>query len=189
MNRETLSKKPVKFLTLLLTAMLIATASAAVYYGILMKPSIAITGAKVQFTQGDDWPSGSQMGDNGTFVSLSLKAYPNVTVYYEEPVNITNTEAAIHQIRLRPVSISPDNGNSAVSNFTKIAFVLVALNGSSVQKNFNYTTSGDTWAKPSTTGWMNILNNEEFAVRVEITTAPSANAVSVTIEIAVDVKE
>jgi len=110
-------------------------------------------------------------------------------VYYEEPVNITNTEAAVHQIRLRPVSISPDNGNSAVSNFTKIAFVLVASNGSSVQSNFNYTTSGDNWGKPSTTGWMNILNNEEFAVRVEITTAPSANAVSVTIEIAVDVKE
>jgi len=185
--RETLSKKPVKFLTLLLTAILIATASAAVYYGMIMQPSITISAAPVRFVEGNDWPGGT-MGDNSTWCSLTFTAYPNVTVVYEKPLNISNTDSDPHDIKLRHVSISPDSGDASVSNFTKIAFILVNYTGSTIDSTFNYTTTYDTWSKPSAVGWYSLPNGKQWIVRVEITTAGSANAVTVNIKIAVDVR-
>jgi hypothetical protein len=79
-------KKSAKFLMLLASSFIIATASAAVYYTITMQPKVAITSAVIKFVQGNDWPSDSTMGTNGTWVRLSLKAYPNATLTYDQPL-------------------------------------------------------------------------------------------------------
>ena len=72
--RKIVSRKAIKLLTLLLTAMLIATASAAVYYSMITQPAVTVSSAPVIFVSGSDWPSGSSLGTNATWASLALKA-------------------------------------------------------------------------------------------------------------------
>ncbi|MEM2144900.1 MAG: hypothetical protein QW279_06035 [Candidatus Jordarchaeaceae archaeon] len=187
--RHMLSRKSTKLLILLVINMLVVAASAAIYYGMILEPSVTITPALVQFVSGDDWPGSSSLGNNGTWASLSLNAYPNVTVVYEEPINVSNTDSSAHYIRLRHVSITPASGDAAVSNFTKVAFILVAQNGSSIA-SFNYTTTDDNWDTWPTMDWQSLDPSTQWTIRIEITTAASANGnVTVNIQIALDVKE
>jgi len=188
--KKVLSRKPLKFLTLLLTAMFIASASAAVYYSITMQPAVTISEAAIKFVEGNDWPSGSQLGDNGTFVILALKAYPNATLTYDNPLNISNTDASnSHQFRLRHVSITPATGNQQVSNFTFINFVVKNKAGVS-QASFNYTTTGDTWNTPSTTSYQTVPASTMWIIYVETKAAAGATKDLVAIiKISVDVLE
>jgi len=187
--REILSRKPVKFLTLLLTAMLIATASAAVYYSLTMQSTATVAAAPVHFTEGADSSSIWTPGTNYTYVRLSLSAYPNVTLTYEQAVNLTATAAK--QVQLRHVSISPDDGDSSVSNFTSVAFTMINKTGS-VKGTLTYTVTAatNTWNEPTTpTGWEAITNGEEWTIKVEIKAAAGAKTgISTTIVIAVDVE-
>jgi len=183
--KDTLSRKPVKFLTLLLTAMLVATASAAVYYAMLAQSTATIAAAPVYFSSGNDSSGVYTPGTNNTYASLSLSAYPNVTLYYDQAVNLTATAAK--QVQLRHVSISPDN-NPSVSNFTSVVFRLIKADGTEVG-TLTYTTSGTTWNTPSPTGYVAIGATEEWTIKVEIKAAAGAKTgVSTTIVIAVDVK-
>jgi hypothetical protein len=187
--RNMLSKKSAKLLMLLVINMLVVAASAAIYYGMIMQPSVTITPALVQFVAGEDWPSGSELGNNGTWARLSLNAYPNVTVVYEQPINVSNTDSLAHDIRLRHVGISPASGDASISNFTKIAFILINQNGNSVA-SFNYTTTGDDWDTLPTMDWQSLDANTQWTIRIEITTAANANEnVAVNIQIALDVIE
>jgi len=183
------SKKSVKLLALLLASMLIATASASVYYSMTMQPAVTITGAAIKFAEGNDWPSGSTMGTNGTWVSLALKAYPNATLFYDQPLNISNTDAASHTFRLRHVSITPASGSADVGNFTFINFVVQNAAGAS-QATFNYTTSGNSWTPPSTTSYMTLPASTKWIIYVETKSAAGATSgIVANIQIAVDVQE
>jgi hypothetical protein len=187
--RKVLAKKEVKLLTLLLTSLLIASASAAVYYSMIAQPNVTVSGGSIIFVQGEDWPNGSAMGANSTWVSLALKAYPNVTLTYDKPLNISNTTGFNHQFRLRHVSISPDSGAQEVSNFTFICFVIKDIDGVT-QASFNYTTSGDTWSIPATTSYITLPANTQWALCVVTKAAAGANAnIALNIQIAVDVLE
>lgn len=186
--RKILSKKPVKFLTLLLTAMLVATASAAVYYSLSMQPSVTITASVVAFKEGGDWSAvAGSMGTNNTWCSLALKAYPNATLTYEEPLNLTNTGANV-QIRFRTVSMSPASGNDQVSNFTFINFTLYDEAG--VYKgSLNYTTTSDDWSTPSM-DFTTMDASDEWYIVIQTKAAAGAEAgIVANIEIAVDVQE
>jgi len=177
-----LRNKPLKLLALLLTSMLIATASATVYYSIIMEPTVTISQATVIFEQGTDWPGGS-LGTNSTYVSLTIKAYPNVTLTYEEPLNISNTDTSAHDVRLRHVSITPASGSASVSNFTFINFTLNSV-------DFDYTTTGDTWNNPSDMTYQSLPASTEWAVKIETKAAAGAtDALTCTLVIAVDVQE
>lgn len=186
--RKVKSSKPLKLLVLLVMSLLIATASAAVYYSMIMQPSVTITGATVRFAQGNDWPTGSTLGNNGTWVSLALKAYPNVTLTYDQPLNITNTDSASHTFRLRHISITPASGNAQVANFTFINFVVQNAAGAQ-QATFNYTTTGTTWNTPASTSYLTIPANTQWIVYVQTGAAASANDVAANLQIAVDVTQ
>ncbi len=176
--------------SLVLATALIATAVAAVYYSLSMQPDVTITSATISFAQGADWPTGSTLGANSTWVRLALKAYPNATLVYDQPLNISNTDGSnSHQFRLRHVSITPADANQQVSNFTFIRFVV--LNAAGVaQASFNYTTSGDTWTTPSTTSYLTLPANTQWVLYVEIKAAAYANTdIVANIQIAVDVQE
>jgi len=183
-------RKSLKLLMLLVSSIIIASASAAVYYSLTMQPKVSITGAVIQFAQGSDWPTGSSMGTNSTWVRLSLKAYPNATLTYDQPLNISNIDTgASHQFRLRHVSITPASGTASVSNFTFINIVVKDASGTS-QASFNYTTSGDTWTTPSTTSYLTLPANTEWIVYIETKAAAGASSsVEANIVIAVDVLE
>jgi hypothetical protein len=173
---------PRMVLTLLIITMLIATVSAAVYYTIIMGPTVTISQATMIFEQGNDWPTGSSMGTNSTYVSLALKAYPNATLTYDEPLNISNTDTSAHNVRLRHVSITP-NATASVSNFTFINFTLNSV-------DFDYYTSGNNWNAPSDMSYQSLPASTEWAVKIETKAVAGAqDAVTCTIVIAVDVEE
>jgi hypothetical protein len=87
------------------------------------------------------------------------------------------------------VSITPASGNQQVSNFTFIRFVIRNTVGVS-QASFNYTSSGDTWTTPSTTSYLTLPANTQWAVYVEIKAAAYANTnIVARIQIGVDVQE
>ena len=186
--RKAGSSKFLRLLVLLISSLLIATASAAVYYSMTMQPSVTITGATIRFAQGSDWPLGSALGNNGTWVSLALKAYPNVTLTYDQPLNITNTDSASHTFRLRHVSITPASGIAQVANFTFINFVVENAAGSQ-QASFNYTTTGTTWNTPASTSYLTIPASTQWIVYVQTGAAASANNVAANLQIAVDVTQ
>jgi hypothetical protein len=172
-----------------LASVLIATAIAAVYYSLTMQPDVTITPATISFAQGADWPTGSTLGANSTWVRLALKAYPNATLVYDKPLNISNTDGSnSHQFRLRHVSITPATGNQQVSNFTFICLVVKNTAGVS-QASFNYTTSADTWTTPSTTSYLTLPASTQWVIYVETKAAAYANTnVVANVQIAVDVQ-
>ena len=186
--REILSSKSMKFLTLLLTSMLIASASAAVYYSLTWQPRVTVQSAPaVGFTNGDDTPAGSTV--NSAWARLLFKSYPNTTLTYDEGMNITNNDVSSHQIRLRHLSISPANGAAAVSNFTTIRFTLIAQDGTTVT-TFEYTTTGDNWNTPSTTSYYTIPASQEWTLKVETLSPAAATATTeANLQIALDVLE
>lgn len=183
------NRKSVKLGMLLISALLIATTSTNVYYGILQGSTIGIVEAKVHFTSGDDsTAAGYSPGLNETYCALSLNAYPNVTLTYEQAVNITNTDAAPHDIRLRHVTVTPASGSDDVGNFTQIDFKLVDVSGT-VQRTLTYTTTGTTWNTPSPTAYITLPASTEWTIQVETKAAAGAKTVNCYIEIAIDVVE
>jgi hypothetical protein len=179
-------KKSSKFFIVLFASLLIGIANAAIYYSMTAQPSLSIIAAKVVFVAGNDFPSGSSVGDNSTWVYLALKGYPNTTLTYDQPLNISNTDSASHTFRLRHVAISPASGQPQVSNFTALNFLVQNTAGVS-QGSFNYTTTGTTWTTPTTMSPMTLPAGESWIIFAQTVTAPSANDVTATIQIAVDV--
>ena len=184
--RKVISTKSFKFIMLVIMAMLIASASAAVYYTVIMQPSVTITGATIVFLPGTDYPAGSTLGSNSTWVSLALKAYPNATLTYDQPLNISNTDSASHTFRLRHISITPASGNAAVGNFSFINFVVENTTGVA-QNSFNYTVSGTTWTTPATTSYMTLPASTSWIIYVQTQAVAGANTVTANLQIAVDV--
>ena len=186
--RKIASNKWVKLLTLLLTSMLIATASAAVYYSITMEPKVTVTGLTVKFTDGDDTTTGSTVYD--AWCGLALKSYPNATLTYDQAVNITNSDSTSgHSILLRHVSITPDGSSYVGGNFTSIKFYVIASNSSQIV-SFEYTNNGTDWSPPATTNYYWMQADEEWTVKVETLSPTGATVGTVcTIVIAVDAQE
>ncbi len=178
--------KSSKFLILVLSALLIGLANAAVFYSMIAQPSVSITTAKVVFTAGNDFPTGSSIEGNSTWVYLALQGYPNVTLTYEQPLNVSNTDSVSHDFRLRHVAVSPANGSSQVGNFTFINFVIQNTAGVA-QASFNYTTTGNDWLTPATTSYVTLPANTTWIIYVETEAAANANDVTANIQIAVDV--
>jgi hypothetical protein len=184
------NRKSIKLGLLMISALLIATTSTNVYYGLLQENTVGIVEAKVHFTAGDDSAAaGYTAGTNDTYCRLSFNAYANVTLYYEQAVNITNTDTNAHDIRLRPVAIGPTSGDVSIGNFTSIVFNLVDKAGTT-QRTLTYTTTGDTWDVPGApTAYITLPASTDWTIEVETLAAPGAKVVSCWIEIAIDVVE
>lgn len=179
-------RKWLDFLVLLVVSMLVVSASAIVYYALSAKSTATITSAPVTFKQGGDSAAASySLGTNNTYVSLTFDAYPNATLTYEQAINIT--ASANKNLRLRHVSIAPDNV-ADVGNWTSVQFTLI--NGTGTTKGtLSYSTSGNDWTDPTSTSWEAITNGEEWTIKVETKAKAGASAGhSTTIIIAVDIQ-
>lgn len=190
--RKILLRKELKLVTLLLTSMLIATASATVYYSLTMQSTVTTSTPVVKFIAGADSGEAGATGyaTDGTWVNLAgLKAYPNATLTYDQAIKINNTDNSAHTFRLRHGSI---NNDTDTSNFYSIVFKLIAPNGTQLGGDFTYDNSdgNDLWDPPSDMDYLDILAAEEWAVKV-VTRAASGAATSATanIVIYVDVQE
>ncbi|MEM2972514.1 MAG: hypothetical protein QW270_08890 [Candidatus Bathyarchaeia archaeon] len=179
-------KKSLKFITLLISALLIGTASAAIYYSLSISGTIT-TAVTVCFGPGADFPAGSQMGTGNTSVTLALKAYPNTTLTYGEALKINNTQSGTPSVRLRYISIT--NGTADVGNFAFVNIVL--LDDSSVQKGYlNFTVSGNYFILTSDTDYEQMDSSDVWSILIETKATADAQAgISVSLQIAVDVQE
>ncbi len=168
-------KKEMKLLGLILTSLLIASASAAVYYSMEMRSNVTTATPFVEFVSGgDSTEAGATVSTDGTYVGITgLKAYPNATLTYEQAVNISNTDTSTHKFRLTHGTI---NNDTDTSNFYSIVFRLIAANGTQYESDFTYDNSDgdDVWDPPYQTGYVYILGNEEFAVKVVTKAASGA---------------
>jgi len=188
--RKIASKKPMKLLTLLLTAMLIATASAATYYSLTMQPRVTVSTPVIKFNSAPDEPDGSTVND--AWCSLTAKSYPNATLTYEQAVYINNTDdSSAHSFKLTHVSITPTNGTSEVGNWTSIKFLV--YNSSGYVFSLNYTVSGTDWIlEPSggETSYYSVPLSTGWWIRLETLSPATATAGKICdIEITVDVQE
>ena len=181
------NRKYLDLMVLLMISVFVITASALVYYSLPMVSSTTVTAAVVAFKGGADWDASWTMGTNNTHCSLALKAYPNATLTYEEPLNLTNSGTDV-SIRLRTVSISPASGNQQVNNFTFINFTLYDETGT-FKGSLNYTTTGNDWSTP-TMGFTAMDANDEWYMVIQTKAEAGANAgIVAKIVIGVDVQE
>jgi hypothetical protein len=179
-------KKSMKFILLLITSLIIASASATVYYSLSMQTTITVGATWVKFIRADDTPTAATVEDS--YCSLSLSSLPNSTIIYEKAVGLNNTYNGTRTIRLRHVSVTP-NGTAPVSNFTHVKFYLINAAGT-VQFSLNYTTSGDNWSTTATSGWVTIPALTIWYIKVETLSPAGATAnTPCTITIAVDVQQ
>lgn len=122
--------KFLKLAMLLLSSLLITTASAAVYNLMYIDTNVTAYSAKVYFTTDgadDATEAGTTVGTNGTYVSFdSLSGWPNATRVYEEAVVITNTDTSSKQCTLSVNSVNNVGSLSALT-FTVNGTTLTAL--------------------------------------------------------------
>ena len=179
--------KALRLGVLILSTLLIGSASALTYYSITSSAGTTTAAAKVQFVAGGDTPAGYTITAAGTFAKISISAYPNATLTYQKGLNISNTDNAAHSVRLRSVQVS--GGSSSYSAATsKIEFDLVNLAGT-VQASITYTGGGSWTTTGSPTAYFSVPANTNWTIQI-ITAADSgaATGVATGIQLAVDIQ-
>jgi len=181
--KKILSGKSMKFVTLLLTSMLIASASALVYYSLSMTSTITTASTNdVYFVSGvDAGTAGTNILEGKKTATLaSLKAYPNMTMSYDDPIRVRNNASASFSVRLRHVSRTGDAANFEFISFTLNTTTTISL---------NYTSNGVSWTDPSASGWETVSPNTEYAIIVRTRADATAPIDQIaTIVIAIDVQ-
>jgi len=176
-------RKSLDLIVLLMISVFVISASAAVYYSLGMTSTITTVANDVYFVKGpDNGTAGVTLfNDNKSATLASLKAYPNMTMTYDDPIRVRNNNTDTNfNVRLRPVSRSGDAQYFVFINFTLNTTTPVSL---------NYTSNGVSWTDPPETAFVQVNANTEYAIRVQ--TMANATATSgqiATIEIAVDVE-
>ncbi len=182
MNR--MFTKSAKMLVLTLVSVLVLSATAAVYYSLEMTSTITTAANDVYFVKGPDNATAgvSLFNDNKSARLTLLKAYPNMSMTYDDPIRIRNNHTDTpYNIRLRPVTRL---GNAA--HFVYINFTLQT----STKVSLNYTSNGVTWTDPSTTGFIQVSANTEYTIVVQtMANATATSGQTATIEIAVDIEQ
>jgi hypothetical protein len=162
----------------------VISASAAVYYSLGMTSTITTAANDVYFVKGPDNQTAgvTLFNDNKSATLASLKAYPNMTMTYDDPIRVRNNHTtSSYNVRLRPVSRTGNAQYFVFINFTLNTTTPVSL---------NYTSNGVGWTDPQETVFVQVSANTEYALCVQTmanVTAPSGQPA--TIEIAIDVED
>jgi len=153
-------RKSMKFLTLLLTSMLIATASATIYNYMFQTGTIGVEGMNLEWRLGaDNATAGTQIA--GVTASLTtLKGPPNGTRVYTDPVRLKNIGSGAVTFDLLIDSVSGDT-----SYMDSIVVRLYSLNASAYIQNMTVWSSG---AKGSDLTVLNIPLNHVWRFEWEI---------------------
>jgi hypothetical protein len=175
-------KKSLKLVTLLISALLIATASATIYDYMYLNGNVGVQGMALAWVTGNDGTdSGTSI--NGVTASLTnLKGPPNGTRIYADPVRLNNTGAS---------SITYDLLIDAVSGDTtyldSIYVRIYSINTTLSIQNVTVWASG---AKGSDVIGLNIPADNIWRFQWEITwksTATVSNSVTVNLKLKVPV--
>ena len=181
-------RKYLDLIVLLMISTFVITVSAQVYYSLGAKSTISTATTDVYFVKGvDNMTAGVSLSPQNTYATLTdLKAYPNASFTYTDPLRVRNNHTITgYTIRLNPVSLS---GND--TEFVYVNFLL--RNGTSQASptlaSLNYNCSGGSWTIPSATGWVQIPADTEYAITIVTMAKDNAASAQVEIEIAVDVE-
>jgi hypothetical protein len=177
-------RKSLDLIVLLMISVFVISASAAVYYSLGMTSTITTAANDVYFVKGPDNQTAgvTLFNDNKSATLASLKAYPNMTMTYDDPIRVRNNHTtSSYNVRLRPVSRTGNAQYFVFINFTLNTTTPVSL---------NYTSNGVGWTDPQETVFVQVSANTEYALCVQTmanVTAPSGQPA--TIEIAIDVED
>jgi len=175
--------KSAKMLVLTLMSILIISATAAVYYSLDATSTITTAANDIYFTLGPDNSAGvSIFNDNKSATLTGLKAYPNISMTYDDPIRVRNNHTSTtYKVRLRPVTLSGNAANFAYINFTLQTTTKISL---------NYTSDGTSWNTPSTTDFVDVNADTEYAIIVQtMANATATSGLTATIEIAIDIEQ
>jgi len=183
------AKKSMKFVALLLTSLLIASVSAVMFYSLEMTSTIDVYAADVYFVVGNDNGSSGLVvtfgSQNTTATITGLRAYPNASLTYTDPIRVRNNGSLTAQLRLAPLTDPSTNPE----DFVYIRFLLNASGAD--DRWLNYTSDGSSWTSPSSaTSWTSTGIGASTEWPIVIYTKANATATtsdSVTIAITVDV--
>jgi|YelNatPaOPRAMG01_1025707.scaffolds.fasta_scaffold126215_3 hypothetical protein len=92
-------RKILKFATLLVTSLLIATASAQVYTYMYIKGTVTIGTAKIVWIKGDDAPPDTSI--SGGTVTIDLDVQPGYPQNFTECLFLKNQDSADHNLTIR----------------------------------------------------------------------------------------
>ena len=178
-------KKSLKFVTLLITAILIATGSVYAYSELFMRATdVTIGTAKVTFTPGDDTGTiSSGITSAGTEVTFDIMPpiEPGETRTYNEAVNITNAAGESKTITIDFVSVTGD----FETDFDYVNITMIDADGNPKGNSIEIISGGDD---VTTTGGQLMANGEVWAVRWIIkakTDATAGNKFSITLKVTV----
>lgn len=111
-------KKNLKFVTLLITALLIATASAAVYNYIYIDGSVNFTsGTGLEWIEGPDAPTGTSI--SGSIVTLPFTAQNGSTTNYTYCLLVHNLDTSDHPLL---ISVTTEANPSYYDEFNMFIF-------------------------------------------------------------------
>ncbi len=171
-----------------MTSILIASVSAGVYYSLSMTSTITTATTDVWFKVGSDNGTDCNVQlspQNTTATITALKAYPNATYTYVDPIRVWNNGTAGQDIRLRHVSLS---GNDTEFDYVKFQIRNGTTETDAILRTLTYNCTGSGWTLPSNTTYVQLPGTTEWSITIETMAVDSAASASVTIEIKVDVK-
>jgi hypothetical protein len=154
-----------------------------------MTSTIDVYAADVYFVVGaDNGTSGLvvTIGSQSTTATITgLRAYPNASLTYTDPIRVRNNGSLTAQLRLVPLTDPSTNPE----DFVYIKFLLNASGAD--DRWLNYTSDGSSWTSPSgATSWTSTGIGASTEWPIVIYTKANATATasdSVTIAITVDV--
>lgn len=176
--------KSAKMLILTLMSIVVLSATAAVYYSLEMASTVTVAANDIYFVEGPDNATAGVtiFNDDKSATLASLKAYPNISMTYDDPIRVRNNNTGTnHFVRLRPVSLTGNAANFVYINFTLQTATKVSL---------NYTSNGAAWTTPSATSFVQIDANTNYAILVQTMANATATAgQTASIEMAVDIEQ
>ncbi len=130
-------KKNLKFVTLLISALLIATVSATIYDYMYLNADIGVEGMYLAWVSGGDGTNAGTSINGVTATLTSLKGPPNGMRIYADPVRLNNTGAS--QITF---NLAIDNITGDTSEMDSIYVKIYSLNTSLWIQNMTIWASG-----------------------------------------------
>jgi hypothetical protein len=175
-------KRSLKFVTLLIASLLIATASATIYDYMYLNANVGVQGMTLAWILGADNATAGTQINGATSTLTSLKGPPNGTRIYADPVRLNNTGGSAITFDLLIDTVSGD------TNQLDSIFVLIySVNTSLLIQNVTVWANG---LKGSDVTGLSIPGNNNWRFQWEITwkaTATTANTATVNLKVRVPV--
>lgn len=153
-------RKSTKFVTLLLSSLLIATVSATIYNYMFLDSEIGVQVIDLKWRDGaDNATAGTQIAE-ATATLTNLQGPPNGTRIYEDPVRLNNTGSAV------TFDLLIDSVSGDTVNMSSIIVRIYNITNSASIENLTVWSGGSQGSDLSN---LSIASTEEWRFQWEIT--------------------